>query len=360
MSITLLKTKGDLNLTKTIYGLDDKSLIKPYDNAKTFTWCVEEIRDIEDLSNILEGLRNEPQMCVIHGRPNHTNVETTRKTKEGDIEDAMTDWVMFDFDGILLPYRDESITAVSETFVKYLPEQFHNVSYYSSFSSSAGVSPSDWSRASVHLWMMLSAPILSSDLFKWGKAFAHHNISTHGSKVIDHSVLNIVQPNYTADPIFVGIADPVKTRSTLVIKNSQAVALPEYTIPEVKYIQSDSVYVYEDFNQRLETKLNSIGCGDMFYYPMHGAFLWYINSCHGRGCDPNKEWIIGKVRERLALGRPQYIEHLSDEYDKAYNKAYPKKSAGEIEAFRLSKEIAKRQQGMLQLRNRVIKLKGMA
>ncbi|MCD8525987.1 MAG: hypothetical protein LRY62_02150 [Alphaproteobacteria bacterium] len=56
---------------------------------------------------------------------------------------------------------------------------------------------------SAHLWFWCDRPV--SDV-EW-KAF----FKAHGSKV-DLAVYSAVQPHYTAQPIFVGMADPVPER----------------------------------------------------------------------------------------------------------------------------------------------------
>ena len=367
MAITLLKTTGNLILTKRITGFDDRSKISGYDTAKNFTAAVSEISDIDDLANVLDALRNEPQVCVIHGVPKHNREITTRtvcRDGVGDIEDSETNWVMFDFDKIPHPWGRECIDDAADAYVELLPEAFHDVSCYASYSSSAGVNPSNWCEASVHLWFVIE-PVKTSELFQWGKRLAEQNKKNYGARVIDYSVMNIVQPNFTADPIFEGVHDPISKRS-VVIRKCRGIA----TLPQIDYAKPEKVSKafgeeistvrdYGDLDARLNAKLDQIsgGAGEC-YYNMYGALMWYICSCHGRGNDPDKDFIVKKVSDRVMLFRPEYVGRISSEFDKAYSKCpYPKKLDYDISRERERFVVRKRQSEMAELKQKLSDLK---
>lgn len=335
MNITVLQTtKAGRVLTKRISGLDGDKLISPYDNETFFRYELIPFDTIDDLAGILEVLRKCPDACVIHGQPNHSRNSTRRTfkstTSDNEIKDVETGWVMFDFDKTPVENCQEDIEQHSEMLIKSLPDEFHNISYYSCYSSSAGVKPSNWSAVSVHIWFVLDKPILATELFEWGRLFVQHNISRFHTGIIDKSVLNVVQPNYTADPIFTNIADPVKKRTILVKKEDDRLVLP-YFEPIAKpqpYEYQPSTTIGGAFNERLEHKLNTIGV-ENHYHTYYGVLKWYILSCHNQGLDPDRNMIIQRIQGKLSEKKPQYVQGVPDAFDRAYAQAcldFPKMS----------------------------------
>jgi hypothetical protein len=118
--------------------------------------------------------------------------------------------------------------------IQRLPTEFHDVSYCYQFSSSAGVSGVKWSgdpNAEVKTyagWAKISAHVFfwlkdkTQNIDQWAK-----NLNAQrGFTVIDPAPLRTVQPNFTARPIFIGIADPLgDDRLGIVRKESDEVDL---------------------------------------------------------------------------------------------------------------------------------------
>jgi len=207
-------------------------------------------------------------------------------------------------------------------------------------------------------------PIRASELFQWGKSIAEINKENYGARIIDYSVMNIVQPNFTADPIFEGIEDPITDRSVVIRKDRGFATLSKITHGEPEkpgnFVRSvSSGYVRGDSESNLRARLDRIsgGAGEC-YYNMYGALMWYICSCHGRGLDPDREWIVGQVSERVMQFRPEYASRIGSEFDKAYSKCpYPKRTAADIEQAKSQFIIKKRQQEMSAHKDALAKLK---
>ena len=101
------------------------------------------------------------------------------------------------------PIRDPESALSTLTWI--LPAEFHGVSFWGQWSSSAGLD--GWQTMSAHLWFMLSDPVTDDDLNAW---------AANADIPIDRRLFNAVQPHYTAAPILDGIDDPIRRRCCLV------------------------------------------------------------------------------------------------------------------------------------------------
>ena len=352
MAITILETLGDRKATKTFTMKGDWLDTKDYDNAATFKYEVCDFQTIDVLADLLEVLRTKSNMFVIHGKPNHNRQYTNRrmdtkngsKVEDGDISDCFTDWVMFDFDKIPNDDQCKDIEIVSERLIAKLPKEFGDVSYYSSFSSSFGVFGFD--KVSVHIWFVLENPQTSISLREWANAFAEYNKETICSRLIDPSVIHTVQPNYTADPVFIGMKDPIKQRAIFVRKNNDKVILPEMEMKPKQQVAISGTF-YANTDEAVEVKLTEYFTGFETHKSIFRFLCWYISYCHGKGNDPDKEWINSVVKAYLGPSKKEHLDRIDEFYDNAFASSYSKRTQEEIDLYITKKQ----QEGMRKTRN---------
>lgn len=215
-SITALRAKQTLSMTKTFSA----SGVKPYDNAKFFEVKTFEASDIRGLSAKLVKLEKEPRCCIIRGAfkglEHAETIEGMFEDKTGLVarkkklfDDVPRHALMIDvdnFEPIGLSPCTEPAKAVAMYIEEYLPECFQNVTHHWQLSASVGT-PGKEHILKVHIWFWLETAYTSPQLTAWAKVT---------SKAIDVSPLRVIQPHFTADPIFMdGLVDPVPVRSGL-------------------------------------------------------------------------------------------------------------------------------------------------
>ncbi len=136
-------------------------------------------------------------------------------------------WILLDFDGIPCPNAIDFIKHPAkgvEYLTRLLPEYFHGVSYHYHLSGSAGMDGGKTIRA--HIWYWLDHPVREQVLRTWAKSI---NLT---GKLIDGNLFNEVQPHYTADPVFTGVADPFpRNRSAFVKGRTDVVTFPIIRVP---------------------------------------------------------------------------------------------------------------------------------
>lgn len=209
--ITLLRTVSGARLTKRWVGGPDKLEIEGYEDAKTFCVSEQEVHGIGSLSLVLRNNAKNYDRCVIRGayRPEAVEKPSNRALRNTESTfDEPHHWCMIDVDGYEPLSADpvrEPAEAAAEFILDRLPKQFHDRSFYWQLSSSAGA-PGNEGVLKAHLWFWLSEKCDSVALRSWAK-------QTPG---VDPAVFRQVQPHYIADPVFVGVADPVPCRGGLV------------------------------------------------------------------------------------------------------------------------------------------------
>jgi hypothetical protein len=121
-------------------------------------------------------------------------------------------WVLIDIDkkpvpANLDPIRDPK-AAIDYLVENCLPPGLRDVTFVWQWSSSTGMAGQGL--VSAHLWLWLDRPMMEAEL----KAWFHSNewIATHDSH-IDPTLFQVVQPHFTATPVFDGVADPVSCRT---------------------------------------------------------------------------------------------------------------------------------------------------
>ncbi len=210
------------------------------------------------------------------------------------------------------------LEELPEYLIDKLPSNFHNVSYHFQHSASAGIKEGV---ASLHLWFMLSNPMNSIELKEW-----HEGLPKKQKQYIDESMFRPVQVNYTANPVFIGVDDPVKIpRSGLVKKLLPAVTLTtkpkkvkpvKNKTPIQKLRQALTEHTGEPMNAFYK-KVKDIG--ERGHLPILSAFSTYKWACNTKGEQESQQWAIQKVKEQLvgtAYNVPPYNtdNYLNNQY----------------------------------------------
>lgn len=205
--------------------------IKPYDEAKNFTYSERPLSGIRDLSDFLTGIESDPHMCVIRGHYNGPREITHILRRRVLFDDAPHHWALIEVDNFEPICADPVLQpeeAIEEYVTTHLPAEFWLASCHWQLSSSAG-HPKNAGKLKVHLWFWFDKAYDSEQLKRWAKRFGI---------VCDRAVMNVVQVHYTAAPQFAeGVTDPVPRRSGFVrglLGDEVALVMPEdcLTVPE--------------------------------------------------------------------------------------------------------------------------------
>ena len=230
--------------------------------------------------------------------------------------------IMLDFDDVDNPAAIQpTVTDIERLIVARLPPEFHNSSFFYQFSSSAGVY--GWNPFKIHLFYWTTTPWPDADLRDWAKAW-NEKI---GSKWLDDRVMLSSQINYIADPLFVGMDDPLgDDRWDFVKKTNDTVdlqAIVRTGRPASSWIASlATVHTPAEIQARLEEKLAQIGVGGNYREPLMAAIGFYIAASKRHGLLPNHEYLKSTIQEHAggvldAGGRGEYLtgRHLDDLID---------------------------------------------
>ena len=217
------------NAAKHWYLSDEKPTKGEQIHEKFFDVALDEVSSVDDIYTILECIRHDPRVYVVRGDLLPDLKEPTQRNHESII-DTPLHWLPIDVDSVQPP-NGYDFTHHTEACIEYvvslLPEEFHNVSYVWQASGSAGFKPGIRAR----LWFWLARPIDSAEC----KAFALSN-----PDFVDKNLYSRSQPIYTADPVLVGLPDPLtghrlglvrKTHD--VVNNTSKYEVPEDYTPQV-------------------------------------------------------------------------------------------------------------------------------
>jgi hypothetical protein len=295
---------------------------KGYQLATRFTWELRPFRDIYDLADILDELAGRKYQCVIRGQPIYARVkgERVRRNEKphesGDppyFKAARRAWLMIDADKIALPDGYDvrvnpkaCVRCALDLLADFAPE-VEGVTVYAQLSSSAGLDeelrgPGADPRLSVHLWFVLASPASTAELKRWA---ARIN-ALYDGKLIDVAPFHTVQPNFTADPIFDGMADPLAWRGKLFGGEHDELALD---IPDEAEIAALPASGSSNLPSGLE-------CTE---------YLAMIGDDKGGFQDPILQACIAAVNEQgEALDRVAFIAEVSARVRKAAPGARPK------------------------------------
>ncbi|WP_290653771.1 PriCT-2 domain-containing protein [Aquisalimonas sp.] len=234
--ITILRTRHPALLaTKVHRRTADGIETAAYGNARTFDAHLAEVESVFELATLLRRLATDPRAFVVRGIPKPgRSLHGINRRVHGEDADLMPHpeglhWIKVDMDGQPMPVTDavevegELITgvrdpkaAVRSVVEAYLPAYFQAVTAFYQFSSSAGVKP--WSETRLGLWYYLDRPIPDRAL---------HDCWAKRVPAIDPAVYVSSQPNYTAAPIFEGMADPCAGwRQGLILGDRHELCIP--------------------------------------------------------------------------------------------------------------------------------------
>lgn len=290
-----------------------------FDAGQYFTHREREVGDIHTLARELEQVSTDPRSFVIRGAikdDKRSEKEVRRRMEKGREGDAFVSasrcWVMLDFDKIPLPpgYDLHAPEDGIEWLIgEHLPEIFHDTTTWWQLSASAGVE--DQTTISIHLWFWLDRPISDAELKAYFKIHA---------PVVDVPLFNAVQMHYTARPIFEGVPDPISVRQGLMVRENEAVTLPDIDVAElatrfVETQKSAGVVVGGNFEARLAQMGD--GPGRLgFHVPIRDAIMAYVRE--QKVGLPNMRVLKTRIREGIhtAPKRPgrNVDTYLSDTY----------------------------------------------
>ena len=209
-----------LNLTKTFEktesGLNAFFYGDGQKGAKHFDFSSKVVTSFEELYFLICELSAQKQSCIIRNElieginPHHTRrLIHPKKDSPATCKNVDRSWICWDQDTARTPFevdpQDRSdLERAARWLVEQMPAPFSHTNCVVQFSSSAflaedgGVDPH---KAKAHLWYLLDSEVCNQSLVDFAKA--------HG---IDAATARGVQPNYTATPIFKGMADPLCKR----------------------------------------------------------------------------------------------------------------------------------------------------
>jgi hypothetical protein len=293
-SVTVLTTKGPL-ATKRIAlppGAT-KPVIEAYGRAAHFGIWEAPVSGVDDLAALLSTVELRPTSFLVRGktaagvdRRNAKRRLHARKAKDGTVEPATIEgaarhWIPLDFDSIACPdWLDpvhEPDRAV-EHVVGLLPEEFHGATCWWAFTSGQSVKGgirirlffwadralADWE---LKAWLGERVPIAGRSRSAWPRRFP-----------VDLSIFAPAQPIYVARPVFVGMPDPVPTRSGIWRGDRDAITPPEIEKPK-RHVAAPGRPFSGEAGKGYEYYRSSIGDredGNGFYAPVKSAVAAWI------------------------------------------------------------------------------------
>ena len=246
-NITVL-TATSRNTVKT-YRIDAEGKLQcqQYGNEMYFNYRLEQAQDIEQFSTLLTQLSRRKNVILIRGspKPGLPSITDRKDSKFPEAKDGCY-WVMIDFDNLPVPEgMNPASKEAIEYYVRKLPDEFHNASYFYQFSSSAGILNTDGTPLkeglNVHLFFWFNRPVHGKQLAAYLESVCYD--SGFYEKAYDRSEMPViktgvdlsvirssVQPHYIGLPnILKGVQCtlPLEARQGLVKKRNDAVELPE-------------------------------------------------------------------------------------------------------------------------------------
>ncbi|MCB4862550.1 hypothetical protein K7W03_23445 [Sphingobium sp. PNB] len=254
-------------MTKLI-GMFEGELEKvPYGRATLYDVKVAYPQNLEELASAISQIHGDEYACVIRGElidPDNTlNIKRKSNDENPTFRDFACPWIMLDIDelsGVGLLTDDDRFAKIESI----LPPDFQDVSYFYQWSSSAGVE--GWDVLKIHLWFWLDTPATTD--------FLRTKAAGEGWTV-DHQVFKVVQPHFTAKPIFVDMDDPLGDgRCGFRYHTKMAASLSDYQEPvrePREFIRNPGV---SGRQARLEQKLDEITGSNLNYTVISAAMSY--------------------------------------------------------------------------------------
>ena len=312
-------------LSKQIIQVDGRIDIKQYGNVYLFDNEAIEYHSLENAYDDFRELASSRRFCFIRGniKPEFRGKKCRRLLHDDnatiEADPIGKNLLMFDFDDVDNPGGVQpSVADLERLVVAQLPAEFHGASFFYQFSSRAGVY--GWDPFKVHLFYWTTKPWPDAKLRDWAKGWNEHL----GLKWLDDRVFLSSQINYIADPLFVGMDDPLGTdRWGFVQKASASVDLQPIartSRPAPVWTASlSTIYTPADIQERLEEKLAQIGVGGNYREPLMAAIGFYIAASKRRGQVPDLDHLKSAIHAQAggalrAGGRGEYLtgRHLDE------------------------------------------------
>ncbi len=272
---------------------------KSYGKALLFRNETLELHDLKDAYLVLKEISSVSNICFIRGNIREGFIgKTTRRLlshrtafgiQEPTIETDPNgkNLLMLDFDDVSNPTgKKPGVADIERLIIKQLPPEFSYASFFYQFSSSAGIY--GWSKIKIHLFFWLEKPLMDDYLKIWAKDVNKQM----GRHFIDDCVFGSAQINYIANPIVIGMVDPLgderwgfvqKTTDNLVLNYTPIKPKP---IPD--YIPTgNTTNFFLNRHVTLDAKLREVGGSGGFRMPLRNAIFHYIASCQLKGISPN-------------------------------------------------------------------------
>ena len=222
LGFTLLSTPDKKPAKKIIKQCDDGTIEKYPARICQYVMKPVEVASLEALRDGLERLAACPNFIVIPGAPapglDLAQPQYRRWTSEPrTIVDIERELFVIDIDKapVPSPFGGSDMVAESGTHIRdtTLPEEFHGVRCVVSASASTGLCGPD--RFSGRMWFQLAEPVWQSVLEQYSKGLAAADYP------VNPSLARLGQPNCTARPWCIGMADPVPRSNWALIRGSE-------------------------------------------------------------------------------------------------------------------------------------------
>lgn len=318
LNLTLLTVEDEGKVATKVRGKDGANA---YDHVKYWYAQTKYVKNIRELSKLLNFIEGMPLICVTRAapRPGLDLSAPIRRLIHDNGADAATlqpcarQWICIDIDGVEAPEGiDPAIDpgGAAKYVVKMcLPGEFSQATVHYQFSSSQGFKNG---KLCIHLWFFLNQTVDDKMLKHYFKALKKDYPD------IDPSLFDGGHIHYTARPVFKdGVKDPLPgdLRSGLVPGEYESVQLP----PIATLIPADDTAFIAGSEYRpgagFQGFLDGIGSDrEGFHVPIRGAVASFV-ATHG----PDGDWQSAKVAIRQAVddaisragrgGRPEkYLE----------------------------------------------------
>ena len=232
---------------------------------------------------------------------------------ESPFIDVPAPWVMIDIDKLALPegmrVRENTLASI-EYAIGLLPAEFQDSSVFWQMSGSAGVF--DDGHISAHLYYWLDKPVANDVLRQWGKGCDR--------RLVDPSVFNVVQPHYTAAPLFdEGCVDPFPdSRSGLIKKANARVCLEVRQLPaqskQAHAASHNTLDLNDDRVRGFSNILATLGDhdgGNSFNEPLLRAVASYVSKVGEQEAMEQKDWLLDYLRQ--SIDEADQTSHSADE-----------------------------------------------
>lgn len=293
-SVTVLTTKGPLATKRiTLSPGATKPAIEAYGNAVYFGIWEAPVSGINDLAALLSTVELRPTSFLVRGktavgvdRRNAKRRLHARKAKDGTVEPATIEgaarhWIPLDFDSIACPdwldpahEPDRAVEHVCRAAARGIPRRDVLVGIHKRPGCQRRVrirlffwadrALADWE---LKAWLGERVPIAGMPRSAWPRRFP-----------VDLSIFAPAQPIYVARPIFVGMPDPVPTRSGIWRGDSDAITPPVIEKPKRHFAAPGRPFCGEP-GKGYEYYRSNIGDhegGDGFYAPVKSAVAAWI------------------------------------------------------------------------------------